>query len=147
MQEKNWFYQFVLPLLPTLLTIIGWWIVGNRETNKRKNDRFHHRIDAAIQISQELKDMAIEYYSKDEAACKELGREIVFAFKKLSDLCNKIEQGGNIQKHFNNFKITVTGGNFQSNSRHALSFENNHFLVIRDDEFMLRKALDDLHDI
>lgn len=141
-----WLSQFVLPLMPTVLTIIGWVIVGKREENKRKTDRFHARIDAAIELSQELKKLAIRYYQEDESLSVELGQEIVFTQKKLSDLCNKLEQGGEIQNRFNELKIEITGGNFQSKQRQRLEPNHQKFLMIRNKAFDLRKSLDDLHD-
>lgn len=146
-QQTHWFYLYVLPLLPTVLTIIGWWIVHQREQNKRQTDRFHNRIDAAIELSNEVKSLAIVYYSKPENEIPEQDQEIVFTLKKLADLCNKIAHNHDkLQKAFNDFKIEVTGGDFQSKKRGVLPTYHQKFFLIRDKAFRLRTILDDMHD-
>lgn len=144
--SKHWFYEWILPLSPTILTIIGWWVIGKREQDKRKNDRFHQRIDTAILLIAEIKKLAIEYYGKNGSECTEIGQEIVFKFKKLSYLCGKISQDSVIQNCFLAFKIEISGGDFQNYHRSALPNKHQKFLDIRDKAFELRKMLDDLHD-
>lgn len=55
--QPHWFYFYIMPLMPTVLTIAGWFFVVRREKSKRRLERKDRRIDAALTLLEKLKLM------------------------------------------------------------------------------------------
>ena len=57
------FKTYFLPLLPSLLTILGWYIVYKRDNTSKANTIHNKRIEAAQKTIDEIAASAKTYYS------------------------------------------------------------------------------------
>lgn len=127
--------DIILPLMPSALTIIGWWIVGTRDNKTKKNTIHNKRVEAAIalidKILQDAKGFYLQPGSTPEAQSK---RPLIISnFKKLSSIINLLSKElNNPDKHslantFIDYKKIVTGGEFETSSRIAISNTNQFY--------------------
>ncbi|CWN46310.1 hypothetical protein [Neisseria meningitidis] len=59
--QPHWFYFYIMPLMPTVLTIAGWFFINHREKSKRRHS-IKQSPDAgtsgACRIERRLEEMA-----------------------------------------------------------------------------------------
>lgn len=125
----------ILPLLPSTLTIIGWWIVGTRDSNSKKNAIHNKRVEAAIELIDKILLDAKLFYSQSGSAleAKNMRSSIISNFKKLSSIINLLlPELSATDKHslaaaFIEYKKLVTGGEFETLSRSAIPSSNQFY--------------------
>lgn len=136
--------NFILPFMPTVLTIAGWLIVFWREKKKSINDRRNKRIDSAIEMVSYLEQKGREYYQLPVNKGKDLELDIKFTFRKLSMSCSKISPS--LDPTVNDLKKSITGGNFESHSRKILDKDHKLLYEIQQNAEYLFQKLDDEYD-
>lgn len=127
--------DIILPLLPSALTIIGWWIVGARDSNSKKNAIHNKRVEAATELIDKILLDAKIFYSQSGSTIetKSMRSSIISNFKKLSSIVNLLSNElGATDKHslasaFIEYKKIVTGGEFETLSRGAISSSNQFY--------------------
>lgn len=143
-QSPNWFYTYVLPLLPLILTIGGWHFVAKQENKRRGHERRWQRIDAAIRLIAEIETNSIKYYCSRVEESDSLSVEITFNLQRLAKMCSKISEKGDLE--INDFRIAVSGGDFQSKKRKILKENDSQIYQIRKAAFELSLKLDNYYD-
>lgn len=145
MSSSHWFYFYVLPLLPALLTIGGWVFIHNQEQNKRKLDRKDKRIDSAIELLDKIeKETLIYYFEGINDDNDRIANSIKQNIKWLSKLCSRIND--QLNPEIIALRTACTGGDFQSSKRKVLPLNSFKFFEIREAVFKLRDKLDSNHD-
>ncbi|MDO5059206.1 MAG: hypothetical protein Q4D82_04605 [Neisseria sp.] len=145
MNNPHWFYTYLLPLLPTVLTIAGWFLVARRESGKQMADRKSKRIDAALLLVAKIEADALRYYRlPEEVEAKDLAVSIVFDLKRLAGYCRLIHV--DLNELLMNFRISVSGGDFQSGNRQPLPDNARLLMEIKNNAFELQQKLDYFHD-
>ena len=137
-----WFYTYVLPLLPAILTIAGWYFVYWRENKKNTNERKYKRIDEAVRLVAEIERTSIAYYGVPAEDEEPVAEDIKFNLKRLAKICAKISTSINIT----DFRIAVSGGDFQSKNRKARKVSDSKMYQIRSAAFELSLKLDNYYD-
>ncbi len=135
---SNVIKDLILPFLPSVLTIIGWWIVGSRDSNSKKNVIHNKRVEAAAKLIDKILLDAKKFYSLPGADIEAQGMSslITSDFKKLSSIINLISQKLEAtEKHslalaFIDFKKDITGGTFGTLSRTPISPSNQLYFDI-----------------
>jgi len=135
---KSILKEFILPILPSLLTIIGWWIVGSRDNNSKKNAIHNRRIDLASELIEKIIVDAKKFYSLSGGSieAKTLRELILSDFKKLSSIVTLINNNlkdydrRSLELAFIAYKKAITGGNFESINRTVISSTNQLFVDI-----------------
>jgi hypothetical protein len=124
MNFNSVFKDFLLPLLPSLLTILGWFLVFRRENRVKDNEIHNRRISLASNLVGEIVSNAKKYYvqSGSDSEAPFMEQSIKSDLKKLSGLINLINMG--CKKHSNNitiffidFRRAISGGEFEISSR------------------------------
>ncbi len=139
--QPHWFYFYIIPLMPTLLTIAGWYLVSRREKSKRFLDRKDRRIDAALTLLEKIEVDALRYYAVDDAD-NVLANAIKHNLKWLAKLCARIN--GNLK--VTELRTVTTGGDFQSKKRMLLKPDHEKFIQIHEAVFRLKDELEGCHD-
>lgn len=139
----DWLYLYLLPLLPTVLTIAGWFIIARQEKDKRRLDRKDRRIDAALTLLNQIEADALQYYKVDDKD-NILATGIKQNLKWLSKLCSRID--ANLGNLVTDLRTVTTGGNFESKQRMPLPPTDTKFIEIRDAVFRLQDRLESCHD-
>ncbi|EPV2444105.1 hypothetical protein ACV27A_002584 [Acinetobacter baumannii] len=127
--------DIILPLLPSALTIIGWWIVGTRDSKSKKNAIHNKRVEAATDLIDRILVDAKIFYSQSGSALesKNMRSSIISNFKKLSSIINLLSNElSATDKHslavaFIEYKKIVTGGEFETLSRCAIPSPNQFY--------------------
>ncbi|MFW1970634.1 hypothetical protein [Acinetobacter bereziniae] len=135
---KAIFKDFILPILPSILTIIGWWIVGTRDNNSKKNAIHNRRVDLASELIEKIFVDAKKFYSLQgsDVEAKTLNALIISDFKKLSSIINLVTKKlSDYEKHsvadaFITYKKTITGGSFESINRAIVKPTNQLYVEI-----------------
>lgn len=128
----------ILPFLPSVLTIVGWWIVASRDSDSKKNAIHNRRVESASKLIDKILLDAKKFYSLpgSDPEAQAIGSLIVSDFKKLSAIVNLVikELKGSeklsISVAFIEYKKTVTGGGFGTISRLAISSSNQLYFDI-----------------
>ena len=139
--QPHWFYFYIMPLMPTVLTIAGWFFIVRREKSKRRLERKDRRIDAALTLLGKIVTDALHYYTVDDAD-HALANTIKHNLKWLAKLCARIN--GNLK--ITELRTVTTGGDFQSKKRMLLKPDHEKFIQIREAVFKLRDELEGCHD-
>ncbi|RKV68071.1 MAG: hypothetical protein D8H97_37380 [Neisseria sp.] len=142
-EHPHWFYFYILPLMPTVLTIAGWFIVASRENSRRVGDRKSKRIDEVCALTKMIESEALHYYTQLPADSAKLTISILHNLKWVSILCGKISP--DLTAAVTDFRISVSGGDFQS-ARQSIMENDPKIIKIRESAFMLRCKLDSCHD-
>ncbi|WP_047428662.1 hypothetical protein [Acinetobacter sp. neg1] len=132
---KNFVKDIILPLLPSALTIIGWWIVGTRDNNSKKNAIHNKRVEAATELIDKILDDAKSFYlqSGSTPAAQSTRSLIISNFKKLSSIINLLlkelnpSDKNSLSSTFIEYKKIVTGGEFETPSRNAVASSNQFY--------------------
>lgn len=127
--------DIILPLLPSALTIIGWWIVGARDSNSKKNAIHNKRVETATELIDKILLDAKFFYSQLGGAVEatSMRSSIISNFKKLSSIINLLSHEleasdkHSLASTFIEFKKIVTGGEFETLSRSAISSSNQFY--------------------
>ena len=128
----------ILPFLPSVLTIVGWWIVASRDSDSKKNAIHNRRVESASKLIDKILLDAKKFYSLpgSDPEAQAISSLIVSDFKKLSAIVNLVikELKGSeklsISVAFIEYKKTVTGGGFGTISRLAISSSNQLYFDI-----------------
>ena len=139
--QPHWFYFYIMPLMPTVLTIAGWFFINHREKSKRRLERKDRRIDAALTLLEKIEVDALRYYAVNDAD-NVLANAIKHNLKWLAKLCARIN--GNLK--VTELRTVTTGGDFQSRNRLPLDPDHVKFIQIREAVFRLRDELEGRHD-
>ena len=139
--QPHWFYFYIMPLIPTVLTIAGWFFIAHREKSKRRLERKDRRIDAALTLLEKIEADALRYYTVDDAD-NALASAIKHNLKWPAKLCVRIN--GNLK--VTELRTVTTGGDFESKERRLLQPDHVKFIQIRDVVFKLRDELEGCHD-
>lgn len=127
------FKTYILPLLPSLLTILGWYIVYKTNNASRANTIHNKRIELAQKTIDEIAASAKTYYSysgNDDEARKlqpiiTTGLQKLSAFISLvSDQLKDEEQKYDLQINFIAFRKIISGGKFGTISRNKFGPDN-----------------------
>ena len=142
------FKTYSLPLLPSLLTILGWYIVYKRDNTSKANTIHNKRIEAAQKTIDEIAASAKTYYSysgSDEEA-KKLEPILTTSLQKLgvyislvSDQLKDDGQKRDLEINFIEFRKIISGGNFGTLSRQKIGVDNqlyNDINMISNDLFL-----------
>lgn len=140
----NWFNTYILPLLPTVATIAGWLVLSKQEQHKRANELKSKRIDLALKLADEIEENALRYYTLSYSEGKQMEKSMVFDLKRLAAYCNRIND--DLSLEVMDFRIAVSGGDFQSAQRQPLPLDAPLFMRIRNKSFTLKTKLDYYHD-
>jgi len=127
--------DIILPLLPSTLTIIGWWIVGARDNNSKKNAIHNKRVEVATDLIDKILQDAKSFYLQSGNTSEALSARplIISHFKKLSSIINLLSKELNAQdklslaSSFIDYKKIVTGGEFETPSRNAVPSSNQFY--------------------
>lgn len=130
--------DLILPFLPSVLTIAGWWIVASRDSNSKKNAIHNKRVDAASKLIDKILLDAKKFYSLSGSDIEAQGMSslIVSDFKKLSSIINLISNELNkLEKQslavtFIDYKKIITGGEFGTLARPSISTSNQLYVDI-----------------
>lgn len=130
--------DLILPFLPSALTIIGWWIVASRDSSSKKNAIHNKRVEAASKLIDKILLDAKKFYSLhgSDAEAQGMGSLLTSDFKKLSSIVTLItNELGDAEKQslavaFIEYKKMVTGGQFGTVSRTALTTSNQLYFDI-----------------
>ena len=144
MSSQPWFYTYVLPLTPTVLTIAGWAFVSWRERTKRISERKSKRIDAACELVRRVEKLGLDYYATPAADSLALGQDIIFELKRLSKLCGKIS--ADTETGIRALRTAISGGDFQSMSRPMYRLHDPKMYRIKQAASDLIIHLDEFHD-
>ena len=128
--QPHWFYFYIMPLIPTVLTIAGWFFIAHREKSKRRLERKDRRIDAALTLLEKIEADALRYYTVDDAD------------NVLAKLCARINSNLKVTE----LRTVTTGGDFQSKNRMLLKPDHEKFIQISEAVFRLRDELEGCHD-
>ncbi len=139
--QPHWFYFYIIPLMPTVLTIAGWFFIDCREKSKRRLERKDRRIDAALTLLEKIEADALLYYAVDDAD-NVLANAIKHNLKWLAKLCARINSNLKVTE----LRTVTTGGDFESKKRMLLKPGHNKFTQIRNVVFKLRDELEGCHD-
>ncbi|MCK4088388.1 hypothetical protein HCY58_15220 [Acinetobacter radioresistens] len=128
----------ILPFLPSILTIIGWWIVASRDGNSKKNAIHNRRVESASKLIDKILMDAKKFYSLvgSDPEARVISSLIVSDFKKLSAIVNliikelKAAEKQSLSVAFIEYKKMVTGGEFETISRSAVGSSNQFYLDI-----------------
>lgn len=128
----------ILPFLPSILTIIGWWIVSARDNKSKKNAIHNRRVESASKLMEKILIDAKKFYSMtgSDIETKNLSHLIASDFKKLSSIINliskQLEQSEKVDLavSFIEYKKTVTGGEFGTVSRLPIPPSNQLYIDI-----------------
>ena len=116
--QPHWFYFYIIPLMPTVLTIAGWFFIDCREKSKRRLERKDRRIDAALTLLEKIEADALLYYVVDDAN-NVLANAIKHNLKWLAKLCARINSNLKVTE----LRTVTTGGDFESKKRMLLKRE------------------------
>lgn len=144
MNNPHWFYFYILPLLPTALTVAGWFFVYRREQIKRQLDRRDKRIEMATALLDKIAADTLVYYADSHDEGNQMANCIKQNLKWLGKLCARIDCS--LNQPFIGLRTTCTGGDFESKRRKSLPPEHQKFIEIHDSVFRLRDMLDKCHD-
>lgn len=130
--------DLILPFLPSALTIIGWWIVASRDSSSKKNAIHNKRVEAASKLIDKILLDAKKFYSLpgSDVEAQGMGSLLTSDFKKLSSIVTLItNELGDAEKQslavaFIEYKKMVTGGQFGTVSRTALTTSNQLYFDI-----------------
>lgn len=130
--------DIILPLLPSALTIIGWWIVGSRDSNSKKNAIHNKRVEAATDLIDKILLDSKKFYllAGDDLEAQSMRSLIISDFKKLSSIINLLSNQlatndkQSLAVAFIEYKKIVTGGEFETLSRKAISNSNQFYADI-----------------
>ncbi|OHR44967.1 hypothetical protein HMPREF2753_09150 [Neisseria sp. HMSC071C03] len=139
--QPHWFYFYIIPLMPTVLTIAGWFFIDCREKSKRRLERKDRRIDAALTLLEKIEADALRYYAVDDAD-NVLANAIKHNLKWLAKLCARINSNLKVTE----LRTVTTGGDFESKKRMLLKPGHNKFTQISNAVFKLRDELEGCHD-
>ncbi|MFC6628576.1 hypothetical protein [Acinetobacter beijerinckii] len=135
-----WIKDSILPFLPSLLTILGWWIVGRRDGIGKKKEAHNRRVNLAIEQSQKIYESAKKFYLLSGSAPEASALEDMLNcdFRRLSTILGLVNkslisenQKQSIGNSFIEYKKVVTGGQFGTRSRNA--YPLNHLLFVEID--------------
>ena len=144
MNNPHWFYFYIIPLLPTALTIAGWFFVYRREQSKRRLDRRDKRIEMAVALLDKIASDTLAYYADSHDKGNQTANRIKQNLKWLGILCARIDSS--LDKPFTGLRTVCSGGDFEARQRKALPPEHQKFIEIHDSVFRLRDTLDKCHD-
>ncbi len=128
--------ELILPFLPSVLTIIGWWIVYSRDNTSKKNAIHNKRVEAALKLIDKILDDAKRAYSLSgsENETENIEALLMSNFKKLSTIIQLImkEYSGaekqSLGTAFLDYKKIITGGQFGSKTRLPISSSNQLYV-------------------
>ena len=148
-EQKNDFVKdIVLPLVPSILTIVGWLIVSKQqETARAEQQRLvnedRNRADKTERISSilnqitDIKELSFTYYQLDanDTNAIELGLIIPARIQQLNHFINRACCQNQvlpepIRKKFIKFRRALTGGTFGSVQRISLPITDNLYQKI-----------------
>lgn len=144
----NIFKTYFLPLLPSLLTILGWYIVYKRDNISKANNIHNKRIESAQKTIDDIAASAKTYYSYpgNDQEAKKLEPIITTSLQKLgvfiSLISNQLKDEGqrqDLQTNFIEFRKIISGGNFGTSSRNKIGPDNqlyNDINMISNDLFL-----------
>ena len=137
-QQNDIVKDIILPLIPSVLTIMGWIIVSRQEKSARAEqkrlleediDRINKKeriSDILVQIT-DIKQLAFKYYQLDanNAEAIELGLIIPARIQQLNHFINRAccqnqILPSSISKKFIKFRRALTGGSFAAAQRIGL---------------------------
>lgn len=135
---KGFLKDIILPFLPSLLTIVGWWIVANRDSDAKKNANHNRRVEVAIKLIDKILLDAKNFYSLSgsDKEAQSIAFLLTSDFKKLSMIITLISKNCGpkekqaLGKAFIEFKKIVTGGDFETKSRAAIPKSNQIYFDI-----------------
>lgn len=141
-QKADIVKDYLLPLLPSILTILGWIVVSRQEKNSRKEQKQlleqevakqkkEERISRILNQIGEIKELTFKYYQLDVSANEAIELQIIIP-ARLQQLNHFIARGccenskipSDISKKFIKFRRALTGGYFASQQRVALPFSD-----------------------
>lgn len=147
-QKNDIVKDIILPLIPSLLTIVGWVIVSRQEKSSRAEQKqlLEADIDRAnkkerisnilIQIT-DIKQLTFRYYQLDanNAESIELGLIIPARIQQLNHFINRAccqnqTLPQSISKKFIKFRRVLTGGSFGAAQRLGLPVTDNLYQEI-----------------
>lgn len=128
----------ILPFLPSALTIVGWWVVANRDSISKKNAIHNKRVESASKLIDKILLDAKKFYSLSGSDPEAQGMSslITSDFKKLSSIINLVSkelsdpEKQSLAVTFLDFKRTVTGGTFGTLSRLRITSSNQLYFDI-----------------
>ena len=124
--------DLILPFLPSALTILGWWVVANRDSSSKKNAIHNKRVESASKLIDKILLDAKKFYSLPGSDSEAQGMSSLLTsdFKKLSSTINLISnelsdpEKQSLATAFIDYKRTVTGGQFGTISRPIITSSN-----------------------
>lgn len=134
-----WLKEYILPFLPSLLTILGWWIVGRRDGISKKKETHNRRVNLAIDQSQKIYESAKKFYVLSGSASEASALEDMLNcdFRRLSTIIGLVNksllsehQKQSLGNSFIDYKKAVTGGQFGTKSRQAYPLNHQLFVDI-----------------
>ncbi|WEI04104.1 hypothetical protein PYR78_03280 [Acinetobacter johnsonii] len=128
----------ILPFLPSALTIVGWWVVANRDSSSKKNAIHNKRVESASKLIDKILLDAKKFYSLQgsDPEAQGMGSLLTSDFKKLSSIIILISkelsdaEKQSLSVAFIEYKKMVTGGKFETVSRPIISTSNQLYFDI-----------------
>lgn len=132
---KEFIKDIILPFLPSLLTILGWWIVGKRDNKSKKHGIHNKRVEVAIEVSEKILVNVKDFYNIDGRNIDaERSRSVIKSdFKKLSSIITLLAEDmeytskTGLFTDFLSYKKVATGGEFESKSRSIYDLSSQFF--------------------
>lgn len=141
-QNTDYIKDYLLPIIPSILTIAGWIVLSKQEKTARReqkelleqeiaNKRQEDRIQKILININEIKDLCFEYYQlpgSNESAV-ELHLLIQARIQQLNHFisrgcCDSNVVPAQIIKKFNKFRRALTGDQFGSRVRPTINLTN-----------------------
>lgn len=130
--------DIILPLLPSALTMMGWWIVASRDGNSKKNLIHNKRVESASKLMDKILLDAKKFYSLSgsDIEAQTMSHLIASDFKKLSTMVTLIskelreKERLSLAIEFIEYKKTITGGQFGTISRISIASSNQLYIDI-----------------
>ncbi|MCU4494948.1 hypothetical protein KTI63_21140 [Acinetobacter guillouiae] len=141
-QDTDYIKDYLLPLIPSILTIAGWIILSNQEKAARNEQKTlleqeiadrnkEDRIKKILLNINEIKDLSFNYYQLNGSieAALELNLLIQARIQQLNHFiargcCESNSIPPQIIKKFNKFRRVLTGGLFGSRVRPAINLSD-----------------------
>ncbi|ATO18298.1 hypothetical protein BS636_00710 [Acinetobacter sp. LoGeW2-3] len=143
----NFIKDFILPLVPSLITIIGWYVIANLERSKIRDNRqevkelkakdlFERRLFQILEKIDDLHLLSKEYYkhSGSDPFVLEYDHVIPIKFKQLNHLINRAFCPESVSsltpvltKAYIDFKRVITGGDFASKRREVYKLDHSKY--------------------
>lgn len=140
-----------IPYIALALTVAGWFVTNNASAKREIRKERRAEVDACCVMAASLYSKSIKYYTSSSSApdAASLATEIKFDLYRLTrrietleKRCPKFDMEGLLVE----LHGSLTGANFESVSRAALSHEATELLTIEADVHAVMDGLEDGFD-